>query len=165
MKSSLLTVILMSALFVGCGHMNKKDDVQTELITPTSQTEGSTPSRSTVSVSADAFANSTDLTSQQKARLKAIYSRTGTQSRTLGAELTEAKTKLFETLSKRDYKSRDIAKLKNEIIAMDQKRLNLMFGALAEVQGVVGYGSEKERIYRQLRDYDLSSTSPDYNIR
>lgn len=165
MKSSLLIGILMGATIIGCDHMDKKNVIQTELVSPTSQTEGATPSRSTVSVSADAFANSSDLTSQQKTKLKAIYNRTGTQSRALGLKLAELKTQLFETLSKRDYKSRDIAKLKNEIIAIDKNRLNLMFAALAEVQTVVGYGSDKERIYEQLRDYDTSSSKHDYTIK
>lgn len=150
MRLFMAAVVLIS---FGCSHHDKMKQHH--------QTHSGQPS----AITADAFANSKDLTTQQKSELKAIYGRTFSQSRAYRAELADKKSQLFETLSSRDYKSKDISKLKTEIIEIDQKRLNLMFAALAEVQGIVGYGKDKENIYKQLRDYDMSQTNADYNIR
>lgn len=67
---------------------------------------------------------------------------------------SENKTQLFETLATHDYQSSEINALKNKIVILDQKRLELMFGALNEVQQIVGRGQDKEKIYRDLRNYD-----------
>jgi hypothetical protein len=158
MKKSLLTLSVVLGL-TGCSHMQAKEmhHSHNHVQTPPSESASG-------SITAESFINSPDLSPGQKAQLKSIYGRVFAQSRMYRAELVEAKSKMFQTLATRDYKSNEISKLKKEIISIDQKRLDLMFGALAEVQGVVGYGEDKEKIYRQLRDYDRHQSDYRMNI-
>lgn len=152
-----LFVLFIIVSSIGCSHMQTKEKHHS---CSQPHSDGSHPT----AITAESFINSPDLSPAQKEQLKSIYGRIFAQSRMYRAELVEAKSKMFQTLAKRDYKSNEISKLKKEIIAIDQKRLDLMFGALAEVQGVVGYGEDKEKIYRQLRDYDRHQSDYRTNI-
>ncbi len=153
MKFKIL-ILLATFAFVGCSHMNstKKEGCDSCQMDKKPQQAAALGAGH---INMDSFMNSPDLTAAQKEQLKSIFVRTMGQARSLSAELAEAKSRMFQTLATRDYKSKDISVIKKEITAIDQKRLDLMFGALSEVQGVVGYGAEKEKIYKQLRDYDL----------
>ena len=154
MKSKLL-VLVTALAFVGCGHMGKGKHEGCDSCGMDKKTHSAVKPATTGNINMEAFMNSPDLTAAQKEQLKSIFVRTMGQARTLSAELSDAKSRMFQTLASRDYKSKDITTLKKEITTIDQKRLDLMFGALSEVQGVVGYGADKEKIYKQLRDYDL----------
>lgn len=162
MKNGILVFVAIVAL-AGCGHFRDKKDctgacgMKTDKPAHMHQHGMMAPGAGggPAVVGVDAFINSPDLTAAQKEQLKAIYGRTFAQARVYQAELAEMKTKLFQTLASRDYKSKDITNMKKEITKLDQKRLDLMFGALSEVQGIVGYGADKEKIYKHLRDYDL----------
>lgn len=156
MKKSLLAIFVVTTSF-GCSHMQTKEKQH-------SCENPHTASPHSGVITAESFINSPDLSPAQKEQLKSIYGRVFAQSRMYRAELIEAKSKMFQTLATRDYKSNEISKLKKEIIAIDQRRLDLMFGALAEVQGVVGYGEDKEKIYRQLRDYDRHQSDYRMNV-
>ncbi|MFN8847892.1 MAG: Spy/CpxP family protein refolding chaperone [Bdellovibrionales bacterium] len=153
MKSKIMMLIAAMTL-VGCGHMKKGKHEGCASCGMDKKAQPAAPPSSS-QINMDAFMNSPDLTAAQKEQLKSIFVRTMGQSRALSADLAEAKSKMFQTLASRDYKSKDITSLKKEISTIDQKRLDLMFSALSEVQGVVGYGADKEKIYKQLRDYDL----------
>lgn len=156
-KQILITLSLIS--IIGCSHTQVVDKQHTQ-----NQIKETGEENPHSSISPDSFINSPDLSPGQKAQLKSIYGRVFAQSRMYKADLIEAKSKMFQLLSSKDYKSYEVSKLKKEIIEIDQKRLDLMFGALAEVQGVVGYGEDKEKIYRQLRDYDRHQSNTRMSI-
>lgn len=103
---------------------------------------------------AEAFANAPGLTNEQKQKLEAIYQRTYREALAIRTEIGQSKSLLFKTVAKADYKSAEVDRLRKRIVDLDQKRLNIMFKALSDVQAVVGYGADKEEIYERLRDYE-----------
>jgi hypothetical protein len=64
------------------------------------------------------------------------------------------KSLLFKEASQKKFKSGDITELTQRIVDADQRRLNIMFRALEEMQQIVGYGSDKKELYEYLRNYD-----------
>lgn len=103
---------------------------------------------------AQAFANIEGLAPEKKSKLSEIYTRTFTESMNIRKEIGQSKSLLFKTLAQNDYKNKEVNALKKKIVNLDQKRLNLMFKALEDVQAVVGKGADAEKIYEQLQDYD-----------
>ncbi len=156
MKMYQMIAILVLAT-TGCSHIKK---TETEKSVSCGVQKGTEPRH----INMDAFFNSPDLNATQKEQLKAIYARTMGQARKLSAELAAIKSQMFQTLATKDYKSKQITELKMQIINIDKKRLDVMFEALSAVQGVVGYGEEKEKIYRQLRDYDTDHSDKLYSL-
>lgn len=103
----------------------------------------------------EAFSNVEGLKPEQKAKLSDIYVRVYTDSKSIRREIGQSKSLLFMTLAKPDYKESEITMLKKKIVALDQKRLNLMFTALDDVQKVVGKGKSTENIYKHFHDYEM----------
>lgn len=102
-----------------------------------------------------AFSNAEGLTAEQKLKISVIYSRVYAESMRIRREMGQSKSLLFMTLAKVNYKDTEIKTLKSKIVRLDQERLNLMFGALDDVQGVVGKGVQAEKIYRHFQDYEI----------
>lgn len=102
-----------------------------------------------------AFSNVEGLTPEQKLKLSNIYKNVYLESMKIRREIGQSKSLLFMTLAKVDYKAKDITNLKKKIVELDQRRLNLMFEALDDVQNVVGRGVEAEKIYKHLEDYEM----------
>ena len=102
-----------------------------------------------------AFSNAPGLTPEQKIKLGAIYSQVYTEATTIRREMGQAKSLLFMKLANTNYKNKEILSLKNRIIRLDQRRLDLMFKALEDVQDVVGRGEDAERIYKHFEDYEI----------
>lgn len=102
-----------------------------------------------------AFSNAEGLTAEQKLKLSAIYTRVYSEAMRIRREMGQSKSLLFMTLAKVNYKDSDIKNLKTKIVRLDQERLNLMFGALDDVQSVVGKGVQAEKIYKHFYDYEV----------
>jgi hypothetical protein len=112
----------------------------------------------------ESFSTAQGLSSEQKLKLEKIYSFVYADSMRIRRELGQSKSLLFSTLSKVDYKQKEITNLKKKIVALDQERLNIMFKALEDVQKIVGKGIESEKIYKKILDYDMPDRhSRDYN--
>lgn len=103
---------------------------------------------------AQAFLSSPSLTAEQKEKLLKIHGRVYEQAMAIGTELGKTKSLLFKTVSSADYDSSELRQLRERIVRLDKKRLDLMFAALKDVQEVVGYGKGTEDYYK---DYDFSS--------
>jgi hypothetical protein len=103
----------------------------------------------------EAFSNVEGLKPEQKAKLSDIYVRVYTDSKSIRREIGQSKSLLFMTLAKPEYKESEITMLKKKIVALDQRRLNLMFAALDDVQKVVGKGKSTEHIYKHFHDYEM----------
>lgn len=101
------------------------------------------------------FITAPGLTHDQKQKVMRIYIRTYNEAVAIREEMGKAKSLLFKTVASQDFKSGDVDRLKSRIVALDQKRLEVMFKALADVQAVVGYGKDKEEIYKHFRDYEI----------
>lgn len=104
---------------------------------------------------AEAFAGAPGLTAEQKMKLHAVYTRVYSESMQIRRDIGQSKSLLFMTLANSDYKSADITRLKKKIVDLDQNRLNLMFGALEDVQHIVGKGIETEKIYKHLQEHEF----------
>lgn len=102
----------------------------------------------------EAFMLSEKLTKEQKEKLLEIHGRTFRDSTQLRKDLAQAKVELFKTIAKGKYKSSEIDKIKKRIIDIDQKRLQIMFKALEEVEAIIGHGVDAEEIYRRFYDFD-----------
>ncbi|WP_374028012.1 hypothetical protein ACES2J_04225 [Bdellovibrio bacteriovorus] len=98
------------------------------------------------------------MTTEQRTKLNALYLRTYADSRQIRKEIGQMKSLLFKEAATKKFKSKDINELTSRIIDADQRRLNLMFRALEEMQTIVGTGEDKKELYEYLRQYDYPGT-------
>lgn len=103
---------------------------------------------------ADVFSSAPGLTMEQRAKLNALYLKTYADSRQIRKEIGQMKSLLFKEAATKKFKSKDINELTSRITDADQRRLNLMFRALEEMQAIVGTGDDKKELYEYLRQYD-----------
>lgn len=150
-KFIITLAVAVSAL--GCSTPQKSED---EKLTAKIKEQAPADSPQQIAMrAAEAFSNAPGLTAEQKLKLHAIYTRVYSESMTIRRDIGQSKSLLFMTVANADYKSADVTKLKQKIVALDQRRLKLMFDALEEVQGVIGKGIEAEKIYKHLHDFEV----------
>ncbi|HEY8271978.1 MAG TPA: hypothetical protein VIG33_13895 [Pseudobdellovibrionaceae bacterium] len=147
MTSSLLTAFLLGA----CSSEPKKTELERQV---KAQPEANSPEQ-IAQRAAEAFSGAPGLSAEQKQKLMAIYAKTYAEAMSIRAEIGQSKSLLFKLIASTNYKSTDVNQLKKKITALDQKRLAVMFQALEDVQKVVGYGADKEEIYKHLRDFEF----------
>lgn len=146
-----MAILLIAGLGLpGCSSSQKQQEASLEEQVQ-AQPEANTPEAIHARV-VEAFDQAPGLTNEQKGQLSAIYNRTFSEAMMIRKEIGQSKSLMFELLATKDYRSKDVELLKKKITQLDQKRLNLMFKSLDDVQKVVGYGKDKEEIYRRLRD-------------
>lgn len=144
--------LLMSILFLAaCASMQSKNETLDQRIS--SEPRADTPEE-IAQRSADTFANAPGLTAEQRQKLNKLYLRTYADAWAIRKEIGQMKSLLFKEASQKKFKSGDITELTQRIVDADQRRLNIMFRALEEMQQIVGYGSDKKELYEYLRNYD-----------
>jgi hypothetical protein len=154
-----IPVILCCGLILSsCASEQKEKDAELALKVKMQQPADSPDE--IVRRAAFAFSNAEGLTAQQKWMLSDIYTKVYTESMQIRREIGQSKSLLFQTLAKVDYKKSEVLDLKKKIVALDQKRLKIMFDALDDVQRIVGKGIEVEKIYKHFKDYEI----PDHRI-
>ncbi|KHD87377.1 MAG: hypothetical protein OM95_14870 [Bdellovibrio sp. ArHS] len=104
---------------------------------------------------ADVFSSAPGLTDEQRQKLKTLYLRTYAQSWQIRKEIGQMKSLLFKEAAVNKFSSPDINELTQRIVAADNRRLNIMFSALEELQSIVGYGEDKKNLYEKLRNYEI----------
>jgi Spy/CpxP family protein refolding chaperone len=165
-KRNALLLLASGALFLaGCSSEPQKTDGVAEAKSEASvaaaiKAEAPAPGPDGIANrGAEAFIKSTTLAPEQKQKIIKIYARVYNDARAIRAEISQAKSLIFKRLASTKYDSAEMEAIKAKVVALDRKRLDLMFAALAEVQEIVGFGKDKEDIYRRLRDYDLEIRS------
>ena len=103
---------------------------------------------------AEVFSSAEGLTAAQRKELMAIYLRTYKDASAIRIEIGKSKSLLFKIVSAKSYNSAEVEMIKKKVVDLDQKRLALMFKSLADVQLVVGIGSDKEQLYQHFFDYE-----------
>ncbi len=148
------STILLTALFVmGCNSATKKQEAEINQQVQEQQ-PANTPEKIAEHAS-EAFSKAEGLTETQRQKLMMIYAQTYTAAMDIRTEIGKSKALLFKKAADVNYKSNEIEILKKKIVDLDQKRLKLMFNALAEVQDIVGYGKDREQIYKHFYDYEI----------
>lgn len=144
--AAIATLVLMS-----CAEVTKKNQqIQSEQKKTVQEMPPVEAPQDIVMRAASIFQGSPDLSDEQKNQLRDIYTGVYDESMAIRSEIGENKTLLYMTLVKKDYKSSEINKLTKKIVALDKKRLDIMFKALKDVQKIVGRGAAKEGLYKQL---------------
>lgn len=154
MSYSLLVIAAGSLMLLACSSTPKSESTPPLEKQAQAQPHADTP-EAIAQRAADTFSNAPGLNAEQKQKLTAIYAKTYSEAMGLRTQIGQSKSLLFQMLASSDYKSSEVAQLKKKITALDEKRLALMFQALDEVQKVVGYGKNKEEIYKHLRDFEF----------
>jgi Spy/CpxP family protein refolding chaperone len=153
-RTSLFVILCAGTLLIAsCSTKNKAAEMDLERQIH-AQPEASSP-KEIENRAAEAFANAPGLTNEQKAKLKVIYQRVYAEASGIRKEIGQSKSMMFQLVANNDYRSADIQRLQNKIVALDLKRLDIMFKALEEVQGVIGYGKDKDELYWRLRHYEF----------
>ncbi len=147
----LVAAVVATLTTTACGTTAKEDAEMNKQVQAEKPVESP---EAMVDRAAQAFSNIEGLAPEKKTKLSEIYTRTFTESMSIRKEIGQSKSLLFKTLAKTDYKNSEVKTLKKKIVNLDQKRLNLMFKALEDVQTVVGKGADAEKIYEQLQDYE-----------
>lgn len=150
MKHLLLLTIL---LVTSCNSASKKQEA--EVAQEVSQQQPANTPEQIADRASEAFSKAEGLTELQRQKLIAIYMDTYAQAMEIRTEMGKSKALLFMKAADVNYKSNEIEILKNKIVDLDQKRLNLMFKALTKVQNVVGYGKDREQIYKRFYDFEI----------
>lgn len=103
---------------------------------------------------AQTFISAPGLTDEQRRQLLEIHTRVYAENTEIGTEIGKAKSLLFKNMIAEKYDAATVAGLKKKLIGLDQRRLNVMFKALEDVEKVVGRGLDKEPIYRRFYEFD-----------
>ncbi|MEK6627868.1 MAG: hypothetical protein AABY53_04530 [Bdellovibrionota bacterium] len=157
MKNNLVILCLLSALAVlnSCTTA-KKPEVDAMDREIKYQTPADTPDQ-IMERAAYAFSNAQGLTAEQKTKLRSIYTRVYAESMQIRRDIGQSKSLLFMTLAKVDYKESEITNLKDKIVKLDMRRLDIMFKALDDVRSIVGKGIEAEKIYKHFQDFEIKN--------
>lgn len=147
------TGLAICASILGCSSKEKSTEPTLDQKVQ-AQPEASSPTE-ILNRAAETFAKAPGLTPEQREKLSAIYGNTYMEAINIRKEIGQSKSLLFEMVASKDYNSKEVNKLKQKIVSLDQKRLTVMFKALEDVQKVVGYGKDREEIYKHLRDYEI----------
>jgi hypothetical protein len=155
LNKKFLALTTSTLLIAACSSEPKAEPKKTELEKQvTAQPAADTPEQ-IAQRAAESFSSAPGLSAEQKQKLMGIYSSTYAEAMAIRSEIGKSKSLLFKLIASTKYKSGDVSQLKKKITALDQKRLALMFQALEDVQKVVGYGADKEEIYKHLRDFEF----------
>ena len=146
---TLATLMLM--LQVGCATSDLEREQKAQI---RSQAPADSPQQ-IMDRAAMAFSNAPGLTVEQKAKLGTIYSQVYTEAMSIRREMGQAKSLLFMKLATTDYKNSEIISLKKRIVKLDQRRLDVMFKALEDVQNVVGHGADAKELYKHFEDFEI----------
>lgn len=148
----ILIILMAFVALQSCSTKTTKEERQQE-VQIRKQEPADTP-QEIAERAAAIFANAPDLTEQQKQQLDTIYRNVYDEAMIIRRDIGQTKSLMYMTLVRADYKSTEIENLKKKIVALDKKRLDLMFDALEDVQKVVGRGIDKEKTYKQLSSFN-----------
>nr|BFD58659.1 hypothetical protein CKG001_07660 [Bdellovibrio sp. CKG001]BFD62084.1 hypothetical protein BdHM001_07650 [Bdellovibrio sp. HM001] len=153
MNTLIATLVLITA---GCATISKDSaDLDRRI---QSEAPANTPEE-IAQRAADVFSSAPGLSQDQRAKLNALYLRTYADSRQIRKEIGQMKSLLFKEAAIKKFKSKDINDLTRRIMDADQRRLNIMFAALEEMQTIVGHGDDKKELYEYLRKYDYPGST------
>ena len=148
---SLSFVILIAALS-GCNSLSSREDKELD-----KKIAEERPAQSPDDIArrgAMSFITAPGLTQDQRQKLMEVYTRTYLGAEAIRGEIGQSKSLLFKMIAKNSYKSREMEQLRNKVVALDQKRLQLMFQALEDTQSIVGYGGDTEQFYRHFESHE-----------
>lgn len=147
-----LVLVILSGLVLGaCSTEPKKTELDQQVkAQPATVTPEQIAQRA-----AESFSNAPGLSVEQKAKLADIYTKTYGESLAIRAEIGQSKSLLFKLIASKNYKSAEVNTLKKKITTLDEKRLSLMFKSMEEVQKIVGYGTDKDEVYKHLREFEF----------
>lgn len=145
-------LLVLSALVLGaCSSEPKKTELDQQV---KAQPAVSTPEQ-IAQQAAETFSSAPGLTADQKQKLMGIYAKTYSEAMVIRTEIGQSKSLLFKLIASTHYKSAEVNTLKKKITALDEKRLSLMFKSLEDIQKIVGYGTDKDEIYKHLREFEF----------
>lgn len=151
--SKQMTVAIIFLSMLGCNSATKKQ--QAEIDQEVKEQPMANSPEKIAERASEVFTKAPGLTEPQRQKLMMVYLRTYTDAMNIRTEIGQSKALLFKKAADVNYKSNEIEILKKKIVDLDQKRLNIMFKALSEVQEIVGYGKDKEQIYKHFYDYEV----------
>lgn len=153
MLKSVTAALLMVSVTMGCA--SKKTTENPEL---DQRVRGEPTANSPEAIAHRAgqvFSSAPGLSPEQKMKLSDIYTHVYLEALSIRTEIGQSKSLLFKLVSSKDFKSKEVDQLKKKIVALDHRRLDIMFKALDDVQKVVGFGDDKGEIYQHFRQYEL----------
>lgn len=150
------TLIFAISIISACSSHETRPEVQlpTEIEQKMASSPGVGGTNAIARRAAEDFIGMKGITPDQRAKLIAIYLSTYDQALKIQSDISLSKFRLFDLISSTSYSSASVENLKQKIVDLDQKRLIIMFKALADVQDVVGYGKDKAPIYKHFYDYE-----------
>jgi outer membrane murein-binding lipoprotein Lpp len=151
LNKKVIILVLSSLVIGGCSSETKKTDLDQQV---KAQPVAATPEQ-IAQQAAETFSSAPGLTPEQKQKLMVIYSKTYGEAIAIRSEIGQSKSLLFKKIASAHYKSAEVSQLKKQITKLDEKRLGLMFRSLEEIQAVVGYGTDKDEIYKHMRDFEF----------
>lgn len=111
------------------------------------------------------LSNAPGITFEQKTKLSNIYTQAYLENYDIRTEIGQSMSLLFKYAAQKDFKSPDVAKLKNKIKELNDLRIKKLWSSFDQIQAVVGYGSDKEETYKYFEYYDFPfNSNPDWDL-
>jgi hypothetical protein len=101
------------------------------------------------------FITTPGLSEDQRQKLMAVYMKTYLGAEEIRGEIGKSKSLMFKMIAEKQFDSPEMVAIKNKVVDLDQKRLNLMFRALEDVQLIVGVGVDKAKFYKHFEMYEV----------
>jgi hypothetical protein len=138
--------IAVGLVLQACAHENMNNLNQEVSAQPVRQMHGGVAAKGLEAI------NASNLTPEQKELLKKIHTRMIAETFDNQEETSKLKGVLFETITKTPYDAKKVEMIKKRLVALNDQKLNNMFGALKEVEKVIGYSKpeEKQDIYQGI---------------
>ncbi len=155
-KSGTFFLFVAVAGLVACTSATPKQEKQDQAVLE-AQVKAEPPAMSPDAIAergAQIFIGAPGLSQEQKRKIMAVYIRTFNDAISIRNEIGQSKSLLFKKVATKSYKSKEVEDLKARIVALDQKRLTVMFKALEEIQTVIGTGPDKEEIWKHFYDFE-----------
>jgi len=147
-----IAVWLLAGSLLGCA--SAKINSETDLDRKVREEPHANSPEDIANRAAKVFSEAPGLSEDQKRKLSAVYLAVYAEAMAIRTEIGQSKSLLFKLIATTAYKSKEVDQLKQKIVALDQRRLKIMFEALADVQKIVGHGPGKENIYRHFRQHE-----------
>ncbi|KYG67986.1 hypothetical protein AZI87_01570 [Bdellovibrio bacteriovorus] len=147
--------LLMTSILICVGCQTMPSYNEAELDRKIQEEKPANTPEDIVQRAADVFSSAPNLTEDQRIRLNRLYLKTYADSMQIRKEIGQMKSLLFKEAAIKKFKTGDVNQLTQRIVAADNRRLNIMFKALEEMQSIVGYGEDKQELYEYLRNYEI----------
>ena len=132
MRIFILTLLVLS--LTSCASKKEKQEINQEV----AQTQAVKNENDLYKTESNLLAESSNLNTEQKAKLKELLDKNHQESQSIQAEIDKTKTVLFKELLSSDGSKSKIRILENQLLKLNRKKTRTSLSAYREAKNIVG---------------------------